>query len=336
MTFFKIVEDLNREVLSEEIDFLNLKNSLEAYKNMLLNVSDLDLNDERNRADLQFGNGIALCTSFAAMCIDDLVRTRQFIRGLFQAVEVLRTDKDADEPVRILYAGTGPFATLVLPLLARYKPESLRLYLMEVNETTLQYLKVLFKKLGLEDYVEKYIHTDATVYQLQEEAAADILLSETMQHGLVKEQQVPLMLNLSKQMQKNAIIIPANIKLNLALMNSSAAPEIQANPDLKYKVLADLLEFNQDFMRRPEVKDSSGAIELCRRVSIQKDTHSNYDTMVVLTEINVFKDTWITTGQSSLTIPKNLFPLDIIGEDQSLIDLDYIINKQPYFQYELD
>lgn len=82
------------------------------------------------------------------------------MRGIFAAVKHLHHKKT--KPVRILYAGTGPFATLVLPLITKYSPEDLQLILLEVNPQTIVHLKQLIKSLGIENYIEKIICEDAT------------------------------------------------------------------------------------------------------------------------------------------------------------------------------
>ena len=62
-------------------------------------------------------NGLAISPTMAAMCAEDFVRTIEFIRGTYAAIADLR-NQFPDRPVRVLYIGCGPYATLAVPLMA--------------------------------------------------------------------------------------------------------------------------------------------------------------------------------------------------------------------------
>lgn len=65
--------------------------------------------------DLRLASGLALSPRLAAQCLLDGPRTAAFLRGTLAAIsEALR--RFPDEAIEIVYAGTGPFATLALPL----------------------------------------------------------------------------------------------------------------------------------------------------------------------------------------------------------------------------
>jgi hypothetical protein len=70
--------------------------------------------------------GLAIDTRSAALCIFDMMRTRKFLLGIRDAIdEKLRIDPG--QPVTILYAGTGPFATLLTPLITVFRPDQLQM-----------------------------------------------------------------------------------------------------------------------------------------------------------------------------------------------------------------
>lgn len=81
MKHSEIITTLMNEILEEEINYAVMEQKLHDFKTFLLDITHLDLNDLEDRKDMQFENGIALCTTFAALCIQDLMRTRQFVRG---------------------------------------------------------------------------------------------------------------------------------------------------------------------------------------------------------------------------------------------------------------
>ena len=67
-------------------------------------------------------NGLAVSPTMAAMCADDYMRTIMFLRGLHDAV-VERLKRISGRPLRVLYAGCGPYATLAVPLMTLFPAE---------------------------------------------------------------------------------------------------------------------------------------------------------------------------------------------------------------------
>ncbi len=335
---FKVIEKLIKEVLSDEIDYVALKENMEAYEALLINLSGLELEDESNKNnDISFENGTALGTTWAAMCVVDLIRTRQFMRGIWKAVEDLYKKKT--KPIRILYAGSGPFATLVLPLMTRYTAKELQIVLLEVNEKTVGYLKRVLKQLNIEDYIAEIVCEDATAYKVATPQHIDILISETMQHALVKEQQVPILLNLIKQLREDVVMIPEKIELKLALMNTNMPLILKCKEVSKYIDIATLLEFDKAYINLYNATQDYAkkkVIELLERMPFRREEVSNfYDRLVVLTLIQVYGREWIREDESGLTIPKILLDLKGIDEHKKEISISYIMKGNPYFEYEL-
>lgn len=324
----EVIEILMEEILEEEINYMALEKKLSDFKTFLLEITNLDLNALEDRKDLEFDNGIALCTTFAALCAQDVMRTRQFVKGVYQAIQDVQQKKS--DPVHLFYAGTGPFATLILPVLTKVSSKDLRLHLMDVNEKTLSYLDKVLKALDIQDYVEKIICGDATQYQIEHPKGIDILVSETMQHGLVKEQQVPIMMNLVSQLDKNAVVIPNNIQLNLALKSSSANFIMDWKNDLMYKQLTHLWDFTPEFIHASN--PNQNIFELSQDIDFSNEEET-YDKLVVLTNIQVYEDVWIKRDESSLTVPKII--LDLNEQERRKVSLSYIIQEQPNFEMEL-
>ena len=88
----------------ENLDFDELKVALDDYKTIVYGVSSLEFEDDALRNDIHSENGMALGTAWAAMCLDDGMRTKMFVKGLIEAVETKLNE--SKKPVHILYAGT--------------------------------------------------------------------------------------------------------------------------------------------------------------------------------------------------------------------------------------
>ena len=80
--------------------------------------------------------GVAINPQAAAFCIKDYTRTVIFIRGVHAAIATLQA-RLPQQPIRILYAGCGPFATLLLPLLTRFKATELDITLLDIHQRSL-------------------------------------------------------------------------------------------------------------------------------------------------------------------------------------------------------
>ncbi|PPK88263.1 hypothetical protein CLV84_1228 [Neolewinella xylanilytica] len=190
-----------------------LHDTLEQYRDLLLTASGLDLGDDSSLKPFDTGRGIAIGATWAALCIDDELRTQRFIAGLHAAVnEAIAAGSTT--PVHVVYAGTGPFATLALPLMTRFPAEQLQFTFLEINAVSLAAVERLIDALGIGAYVRDVVLTDASTYQLPDRTV-DILLSETMQFSLVDEMQVPITLNLLRQLPATTVLIPERITLRL-------------------------------------------------------------------------------------------------------------------------
>lgn len=336
MNPISILTSLAKEILKDEIDYFNLKKELENYKNLLYTLTEIEIENPINSNDIHFNNGIALSTKFAALCIDDLIRTRQLIRGLFKAVEKV---KSKEKPVTILYAGTGPFAALALPLISIYTSKQVQLVLMEINPQTITCLKKTIKKLGIKDYISEIIQEDASTCVLKDATKIDILISETMQHALVKEQQVPIFFNLVTQLNKNTIIIPNAIHMDLAVLGNCSKNIIENTNGKNYKEISKLWCFDKSFIEEKikigKLPKNNTNYTLIKDINYKEYISQEYRHLAILTSIHIFDNEWIHFNESGLTIPKILF--DVTQQDQSLnkVSLNYKITETPHYTYTL-
>lgn len=179
---------------------------------------------QKNESDISSGqteteSGVAISPTMAAMCLDDFARTVEFIRGLHDAI-VDQLGKQTQTPVRILYAGCGPWATLAVPLLSIFTPLEARFTLLDIHEGSIHSVKEILRAFDLEDRVEEFIIGDATRYQIDSTSPPDIIVIEMLRAALEGEPQVSVAMHLGAQ-ATDAVMIPEKITIDLALVDSS-------------------------------------------------------------------------------------------------------------------
>lgn len=330
----KRLREITSILLEEERNYLLLTHALKDYRSLLLELSKIELGHASNRKEIRLKNGIAVSTTVAAMCVNDIIRTTQFIRGIFKAVEELLPTKD--KPIHILYAGSGPFATLMLPVLSTYSETEIQVSILEINPLSIESVKRVISKLGFDKYINKIECADATKYKINTKEEIDLIISETMQYSLFKEQQVPIMINLLNQLDDHVKIIPEKIKLDLALFNSDVHVPVNDENDIKYKEITSLIEFDKDYIkgycnRIAESKDPKKLIE--KTINLPEWKGLKYDRLVILTEIQVYGTEKICYGESGLTTPYILTDLSHIKESTTEINIWYDLEPVPGFEF---
>ena len=149
MELQKEIIRITSEYFNDHLDYQKLSIASKEYKNLLNGICGQNMDVENGRNDIDLDNGKALGTFWAALCMDDMIRTRRFIRGINKAIQ---EKINKQKSLHILYAGTGPFATLILPFIFRYPKEDMKYTLLEINPFSFEILKDVILKLGLKDY----------------------------------------------------------------------------------------------------------------------------------------------------------------------------------------
>lgn len=160
----------------------------------------------------QLPTGYALDVGDAARCILDTKRTVAFLRGTWAALAELQV-RFPSGPIDVVYAGCGPFAPLVLPLLPLVDGSRFRFTLLDVHATALHVLK----SLALPDNA-RLVCADAARYRHATPIHA--VLTETMQQALVKEPFVAIVANLCPQLHAGGILVPERVTVTAAAIDA--------------------------------------------------------------------------------------------------------------------
>ena len=298
-----------------------LRDALDHYRDILLTASGIDLGSEESVGHTDTGQGVAIGATWAALCVDDLVRTKRFVSGLYRAVTDVAHRRPG--PVHVLYAGTGPFATLALPLMTRFTPDQLQFTCLEINDNSYLAVRQLFNRLGVEDYIAEVTLADAAAYRIDSALPVDIMLSETMQYCLTEEMQVPIALNLMAQLPPETIMIPERITLLLATLEDDFDQAVHT--DLGTIFTVDRASLT-GYRPRPSTTDFPTV-----HLSVPLAT---VDTgpLAIRTLIDVYGGYGLTDYESGLTIPNIIGDCSCIGDPGYDMEFTYHLHPTPYLE----
>jgi predicted RNA methylase len=278
------------------------------YSDLLSECFVIDV--ERGREHIKTAHGNAIGSFWAARCIREIFRTQRFSRGLYTAVSgaLIRHKKT----VHVLYAGTGPFATLALPVMMMFKPEDVQFTFLEINPESIDILKKVIDSLDLHAYVKDIHQCDASVWDVSS-TGVDIVISETMNKSLSVEPQVAIMLNLASQLPQETVFLPEEIKVSLCKWNQR---------DKEPEKLAELISFNKALMYSI-IKSSSDRNWVFTDQQIQVSLLEN-EKLYFMTEILVNEGNILNLNDSSL----NLLEKVKISGRQGIMNLHCIYSIQ--------
>lgn len=272
--------------------------------------------------------GLAVGTYSAAICTIDFLRTRNFLQAIHEAIED-RLREEPSRPIRLVYAGTGPFATLVTPLLTRFSPEQLQLTLLEINPVSMNLLQKLVCVLGAEDHVSALIQEDAAHWQLPASLLPDIIVSETMKPGLEKEPQVSIMTNLLKQCPPHTRFIPEAITIRACLYGNLS---LDRERILELGTLLELDSYTARLLATDPGKVP--VFSTGKMIHLPSPADPAYTRLGLLTHIRLYGHHELMLNASSLTIPLKLADMNGSGTTSGRLLFRYINDEKPGFRYE--
>lgn len=212
---------LTQEILNSEICPTHLRPEVIEISKLFQELcSDIfrkkDRIDEGESSTL---DGLAVSPTMAAACVDEYMRTTLYLRGLFAAIRD-QGAKISNRPVRILYAGCGPFGTLAVPLMSILEEGEAQFTFLDIHQESIESARTLVSALKFDNFVHEYLTGDAMLYEVNCSEPPDIIVMETMQAVLNKEMQVPMTRWLMAQ-APDAILVPQEIKIELTLVDLS-------------------------------------------------------------------------------------------------------------------
>jgi hypothetical protein len=288
-------------ILAESYHPGELRQTLLAFEAWLIALAELQIDAESCRSNIKTAHELALGPTWAALCVEDIARTRQFVRGTYQAVQA-RRHANGGLPVHVFYAGCGPFATLVLPLLAYFSEQQLRLSLVDINPISVACVQRLFARLNLQGFLDDVLLADAMRMTIAKPNEIDIVLSETMQRTLKNECQVQIMSNLMRQLPEHVLMLPERITLTLAQIDFSKekANGDDARPMEKLGTLFDFTKTSIHCAAWHQQDDQRFLVTEGITAVVQHEHIQLY----VLTNIDIYQDAKLELNESGLSTPE--------------------------------
>lgn len=169
--------------------------------------------DFYHRGPSLLSSGRAIAPHVAAKCLMDGVRTSTYMRAMMAAVQCVRERIPAGERVRILYAGTGPFAPHIIPLTMYYSPDDIAITAVDIHRVSLDTLMAVADILDIRDFFADFISADLTIYR-HRGPSPHIILTETMCPGLLSEPQAAITRRLLPQLHPDGVFVPACVSVD--------------------------------------------------------------------------------------------------------------------------
>ena len=303
-----------------------LRDDVLAIKAILLEAGGIRIEPD---SDISSGetiteHGVAISPTMAAMCMDDFVRTVQFIRGVHAAVSA-QPDK---KPVRILYAGCGPLAPLAIPLMTVLAADEVRFTLLDIHQKSIDSVKSIVRTFGLADHVDEILVGDAATHKINDTTRPDVIVVEMLRAALEAEPQFDVCANLLSQ-APDAVLVPEDVQLELALINTArefSFIEKDQEPELERDRLdlGSLLGLSKESI----LAFASNGIKLEQvrtPATIPEYDPSRYDPMI-RTTIRTYGEYVLSDYESGITCPR---PLPVKVSPDDTIEIAYARNGRP-------
>jgi predicted RNA methylase len=324
-----LLSEKTKIIIDENFRYDILKNTTDSLFDLFEKVSQLDENSVDHRADYYLDSGKAIGAYWAGRCVTEFMRTRKFLMGIREGILALQI-RFPNEPIHILYAGTGPFAALITPLTTVFEASEIQVTALEINKKSIACLKNTISAFGIEAYFKAIIECDATTYQKSSHERIHMIITETMLNGLQKEPQVAITRNLVPQMLEGGLLVPQSIHLTLNVVDYKAKMDrlLRGDGDAQpfYCEVASLLALDQ-------FNCNDDALYKNIEVQVRAPVERRFNEVVMFTRIQVYGEHYIGYNECSLTLPITFKKLTPQVLKNHKVVFDYVFGSLPGFEY---
>ena len=290
-------------------------NDLKDYLSHVTAISpELDMNDWHNNNTPQ---GVAISPVQAAKCTEEVLRTQIFMKGVKHAIE--ERLKTTTHDIHILYAGTGPYGTLLIPYLSITSNPRIKVTFIDIHPDNVIAIKKLINHFSITQNMTDIVCADATLWHAPDSQKFDIIISETMTALLKREPQVFIFAHLCQYLATSGTLIPQDISLRAWLTPSQPLIPVK-DGDKTDILLKEFYSLNIEEAKRLSAGDRSS---FKGSIMLPADLKPNY-ILKLTTDIQVYKHHKLTENQSSLNIPLKMLPHDAELRGSEAIHYEYV------------
>ncbi|MDW2261492.1 hypothetical protein R7070_01895 [Vibrio sp. 1557] len=253
--------------------------------------------------------------------IKDVYRIKGFACGINKAIQHMLANKSQ---VKVLYPACGPFAPLLLPLLAHYKQsdrisaEQLQVTLVDIHPGAIKALNQLIADLDIADYIEALVEEDAT--QFSPTQTFDLLILEAMQHGFSREGFLSIAKHLVQYLHIQGEMIPNQVSVRAMMVigetefnqqweKAEYAHSNHCQPEaIDDRIdLGEILNVNKAMLLRSEIFELDGGIKMLQgnTIELPKDVPDMAKRILAIySHIDTYGDAMVGQYDSGITHPK--------------------------------
>jgi len=344
-----VLAKISDVILDESSSRQSLHDALDDFAQLCSQVTSITPNPTFDAwaEDTFLEQGVAINPQAAAYCIKDYHRSIIFIRAVHTAI-TSTLKKSTDITIDVLYAGCGPFATLLIPLLGKYQKDNLNLTrfnftLLDIHKTSLDSARLLLNYFGINANNISLIQANACTYQ--HPTPLNLIIAETMQKSLEQEPQFTVTANLAPQLHDEGIFIPEKIVVKLCLAQWEIERDlVEQNIKINHEHLVELerrFPLGTILSLQPQL-----AATLLRKAEYHPDTKklalepiqvqipeipqlNNFDALF-LTYIQVFKHYQLNDYESEITLPLKCQALTVL-KPGARYSINYQLGSYPEF-----
>lgn len=300
-------------------------NDLAAFFGELAPIDEDDL-DGPDHQDSLLATGRAIGALDAARCITDYQRTCTFLTGVDRAV---RDSIERRGHAHVLYAGTGPYAPLLVPLFTRFTSDQLRVTCIDVHTESTERLATVVRALDAAPYINAIHRTDATTFDVPSEPAVDIVVTETLQRALTREPHVSIVRHLLAQLPDTVVMVPERITVTMSLaISGDRDAAVERDPSRRVE-LGNVLTLDVDTARAMP----AGATIPCTRVVLPAEPMPG-QALTFDTYITVAPGVELQPYDSGLTMPHAVHDTPVMLAGDQIV-VDYVIDTDPWYRVEV-
>lgn len=333
------LERITEILLKPEDNYGELNPAIQDLYQLFLTVSGLESESLGLQDHVYLPTGKAIGPYWAGFCIRDILRTKRFIKGAFLGLKSAIA-KFPGNPIHIVYAGTGPFAALAIPLTTMFSSNQVKFTFLEINPYNIKPLERIIHGFEAGNYVTEIISEDAAQFQAKPDQPFQMIITETMQNALQKEPQVAITMNLVPQMEHDGILVPENIAIDAVLLSPKRNRDRMLGilkAEACYRKIGTIFQLNKGIHALGPVQVPAGngsfsfpEVEIC----IPTECVAEYPHLCLLTRIKVSGEAELKEWECSLTQPKEVLRLDPAKTAQR-IGIWYGVNGEPGFEYRV-